>query len=106
MGVSICNIELALKPSIVETGDDQLTVEALCVEIGNPSIILIAMTKRKPLSVQRLCHLHCSMRKFTMMKLTDLDEQGRWAAEKKNHHELGERIGAVTDNGYRAMGAG
>lgn len=104
---TICSIELVLKPPTIKTENDQITVEAACVAVGNPRFLVSYTCKNKEKAVHQVefetLPLALLDKNITLVRL--MFDEGRGATEKVDSHELGKWIRASIDHGYHAMGA-
>lgn len=107
---SMCHVKLILEPPTIKTEEDQLTIEATCVVVGDPicSAYDLRKGKAKATAIEHAKTLPLALLEKTIVavKLRNLsgksiDRQGAGTPDNK---KLGERIWALIDRGYRAAG--
>ncbi|KAF6234936.1 hypothetical protein HO173_006866 [Letharia columbiana] len=104
---SMCRVKLILKPPIIKTEDDQTTVEAVCIRMGNPSFSAYPECHEKVKAVEHAKTLPLATldKTITLVKLRNLKLKNlsvsREEAKRADNYELGERIWALIDHGYR-----
>ena len=107
---SMCHVKLILEPPTIKTEEDQLTIEATCVVVGDP--ICSAYDQRKgeakATAIEHAKTLPLALLEKTIVavKLRNLSGKSidRQGAGTPDNNKLGERIWALIDRGYRAAG--
>ena len=105
---SVCHVKFTLKQPIIKTEEDQLVVEAACTKVHNPHLATNGPCPDPTSQVGTLLAKTLSLawidRRITAVKLTRFSEEGlpKARSPEDRERELGGRICALIDRGYRA----
>lgn len=105
---SICYVKLILKPPVISIEDDQTTtVEGECVQIWGPTFDAYEHCRDRAKAIEHAKALPLASldETITVVKLANLKmKMGPQGGKPIDTHEVVERIWALIDRGYRALG--